>query len=154
MARQIGTPSWNDLTRNYAQWRSMREKGETEEAKAKKDILGILDMRGEEESGGHKMLPTQRLKIGKKAVIGFRRQRRVSQQFQESAATQWLKDNGLLEECTVTETTTYLNEDAILSLNFSGRIPDSVMQTFYTEKETFALTLIEADEDDDESEED
>lgn len=148
MARQIGNPSWNDVARNYAQWRTMREKGEAEEAKAKKDIMGILEMRGEEEPAGHKVLPTQRLKIGKKVIVGFRRQRRVAQQFQEQTATEWLKANGLLDEVMVTETTTYLNEDALLSLNFSGRIPDSVMQSFYTEKETFALTLIEADDDD------
>lgn len=152
MARQIGTPSWDDLTRGYAQWRSMREKGETEENKAKKDILGILEMRGEEENG-HKVLPSRRLKIGKKVIVGFRRQRRVAQQFQESVASDWLRQHGLLEECTVTETNTYLDEDRLLALSFEGKIPDEVMRSFYAEKETFALVLIEADEDDEDEDE-
>jgi hypothetical protein len=148
MARQIKShDSWDGLTRSYAQFRTLREKGEEEEGKLKKDILGMLATQGEESPEGHMTLPSRRLKIGKKKVVGFRRQRRVSQTLDQVAAIAWLEANGLLAQCQATET--YLNEDAIIGLNFQGTIPDTVFKSFYTEKETFALTLIEADDDDD-----
>lgn len=153
MARHISTTSsWDSVTRQYAQFRTLREKSEGEEAKLKKDMLGILEQRGEEDSAGHKTLRSERLRVGKKTVIGFRRQRRVSQVLDEVAAMAWLEEHGLLDRCMVTETITSLHEDSIIGLNFSGNIPDAVFKGFYNEKETFALTLVEAEDDDDDDE--
>jgi len=150
MARRISpTSHWDGLTREYAQFRTLREKSEAEEAKLKKDILGVLEARGEEDQAGHRTLRCDPVRVGKKFIVGFKRQRRVSQTLNETAAMAWLEANGLMDKCVVTETRKYLSEDSIIGLNFSGTIPDHVFQGFYTEKETFALILEEAEEDDD-----
>jgi len=149
MARHISPLSaWDALSREYAQFRTLREKSEDRESSLKKDILGHLASRGEEDAAGHRTLATQRLRVGKKTIIGLKRQRRVSQVLNESAAVAWLEQNGLLDKCMVTQTSTYLSEDNLIGLNFSGVIPDHIFKGFYTEKESFALTLVEADDDD------
>lgn len=80
MARHLSPSStWEALAREYAQFRTLREKSEAQESKLKKDIMGTLEARGEEDQAGHKVLRTERLRIGKKTIIGFKRQRRVSQ---------------------------------------------------------------------------
>lgn len=139
------------MVRTYAQFRSLREKGQAEEDKVKKDILGYLAERGQETAEGHRFLPSERVKVGKKYIIGFKRQRRVSLVLDQAKAAAWLEAHGLLAECQVTETVTYFNEDALIGLNFSERIPDDVFKGFYTEKENFAL-ILEEDPDDDEDE--
>ena len=153
MARHISTTSsWDMVTRSYAQFRNLREKGEAEEAKLKKDIMGMLEQVGEEDTAGHRTLRSERMRIGKKEIIGYKRQRRVSQVLDESLAKSWLETNGLLDKCMVTETQVFLSEDNVIGLNFSGSIPDAVFRGFYKEKETFALVLVEATEDDDDYE--
>lgn len=154
MARKISPSSdFDSLARQYAQFRTLREKGESEEAKLKKDLLGVLAERGDEDAAGHRTLPTSEpLTIGKKkngepkVVVGFQRQRRVSQRLDATKTEDWLAEHGLLSQCVMTEVV--LNEDAVIALNFSGAIPDDVFQGFYTESESFALTLIEGDDDD------
>jgi hypothetical protein len=139
------------MTHTYAQFRTMREKGESLEGEAKKNILAYLSEMGEETPEGHRTLPSERLRIGKKTIVGFKRQRRVSMALDADRAKQWLTDNGMLQEVMVTETVTYLNEDALVGLNFSGAIPDAVFKDFYTEKESFALVLEEGDDDEDDA---
>jgi hypothetical protein len=152
MARQITPPAaWDAMVRAYAQFRTLREKGQTEEDKAKKDILGYLADRGQETPEGHRVLASERVRVGKKYIIGFKRQRRVSLVLDQDKAIAWLEAHGLLAECQVTETVTYFNEDALIGLNFSEKIPDDVFKGFYTEKENFAL-ILEEDPDDDEDE--
>ena len=149
MARHISpTSAWDSLTREYAQFRTLREKSEDREAALKKDILGHLSTRGEADPAGHRTIATERLRVGKKTIVGLRRQRRTSQVLDVAAATAWLKQNGLLDKCMVTETHTHFSEDNLIGLNFAGTIPDHVFKGFYSEKESFALTLVEADDDD------
>ena len=146
MVRQVSpTTGWDEMVRQYAQFRTLRERSASQEERYKKDLLGMLEATGEEEDSGHKVRPTSEpVTIGKKTVVGFRRQRRVSQKLNADKAEEWLQANGMLAECQVTQT--FLDEDAILGLNFSGNIPDQVFKGWYEESETFALTLIEGDD--------
>lgn len=140
-------PTWNETVRNYILTRNLRERSEVEESKLKRDLLGYLAERGEESEEGHRTLffPTKRL--GKKLVNGIRRQRRVSQSLEQDKAIAWLTANNLLEQCTYTEV--FLNEDAILSLAMSGEIPDEVLRSFYSQKESYALVMMETEDEDD-----
>lgn len=141
------------MVRSYAQFRSLREKGQMEEDKLKKNILGYLAERGQETPEGHRFLSSERVKIGKKYIIGFKRQRRVSLVLDQEKAAAWLEAQGLLGQCQVTETVTYFNEDALIGLNFSEVIPDDVFKGFYVEKENFALLLEEDPNDYDDEDE-
>lgn len=145
-------PTWNEMIRNYILTRNLRERSEVEEGKLKRDLLGYLSERGEETEEGHRTLyfPTKRL--GKKLVNGIRRQRRVSQTLEQDKAVEWLTANNLLEECTYTEV--FLNEDALLSLAMSGKIPDEVLRSFYSQKESFALVMMETEDDEEDVDDD
>lgn len=139
-------PTWNETVRNYVLNRNLREKAEAEESKLKKDLLGYLAYRGEESEGGHRTLFFPAKRLGKKLVNGLRRQRRVTQVLDQDKAVQWLTENNLIDRCTYTEV--FLNEDAMLGLAMSGDIPDEVLRSFYSEKETYALVLVETDDED------
>jgi hypothetical protein len=149
--RQINRPSrsaWWDTAKNYALNRSLREKAEAEEGRLKKDLLNILAEQ-EADEGGHTAKEDLEypLQIGKKLVAGFKRQRRLSKRLNEDRATLFLDSKGLLQECQTTYTV--LDEDRILAIAFQGKITDKELNELYDESETFALTLIEAEEDDD-----
>jgi hypothetical protein len=73
-------------------------------------------------------------------VLSVKRECRVGQSLDEEVAEEILKELGLYEQCTTT--ITVLDEDAMLSLNFSGEIPDEAVQKMYTERKTYAFKII------------
>ena len=126
------------LAVNYAQNRGLRERAEGEEKKYKDQLMAILTETGQEVEGGHKVIDLpESVPLGKKVMVGMKRQRRASQLMAEDRAEKYLKQKGLWEQCTTT--ITVINEDAILALNFSGEITDKDLKALYDEKETFAF---------------
>ena len=85
----------------------------------------------------------------KQREIGMiKREKRTSTPLLEDKAWAWLEEHDLLGECT--ETITVLNEEAVIALNFSERIPDDVFKSFYDEKVTWAFVQVEGEAPDDE----
>lgn len=123
---------------NYAQNRGLRERAEAEEGKYKKRLMDILAEVGVPVEGGHQVLdlPAE-VPMGKKVMVGIKRQRRAGQSLAQDRAEAYLKAKKLWDECTTT--ITVINEDAILAANFAGRITDVDLKALYDEKETFAF---------------
>lgn len=126
------------LVRNYASNRALRERAEKAEGEYKKELMEILAAQGEDQEGGHKIIPLpEPVPLGKRAMVGIQRQRRAPQSLSEERAEEYLRAKGLWEACTTQ--VTVLNEDAILALNFTGGIPDTELQALYDVRETFAF---------------
>lgn len=143
--RRRKTPDIEPLAHNYLINRQARERMDAEEGRGKKELLEILATDGELVEGGHRIirLKEPHLYTNNKGVemrvIGFKRQRRVSQNLDEEATLDLLTKRNLLEKCT--KTITVLDEDAILAANFDGSIEDKELQALYQESENFALLL-------------
>jgi hypothetical protein len=144
MARVIRKGPLSDLiptVRNYAHNRVFRERAASEEERYKKTLMELLANYGTESEEKHRTLTLpEPVEMGSKTIYAIKRQRRVGQSLNEDRATDFLKANGLYDECTVTYTV--LNEDAILALNFSDKISDKDLKALYDEKETFAFIPI------------
>jgi hypothetical protein len=126
------------LARNYASNRALRERAEKAEGEFKKELMEILAAQGEEQEGGHKIiLLPEGVPLGRKTMVGIQRQRRAPTTLSEERAEEYLKSKKLWEACTTQ--ITVLNEEAMLALNFTGRIPDTELQALYDVKETFAF---------------
>lgn len=133
------------IARNYALNRAMRERAEKEEGKYKKELMTVLDDSGQVIEGGHKVIDLEEpIPLGKKVMIGMKRQRRAPQTLNQDRAEEFLKNKGLYEKCIYT--VTVLNEDAILGLNFSNEITDVELKALYDESETFAFYPIYEDD--------
>lgn len=133
------------LAHNYLTTRQARERMDAVEAQGKKELLEILAANGEVIEGGHRVMHLQDAhfytnnKGVELKVIGFKRQRRVSQNLDEAATLGLLEKKKLLDKCT--KTVTVLDEDEILAANYEGLISDEELQALYSESENFALLL-------------
>lgn len=75
-------------------------------------------------------------------IHSIKREKRESISLDEDKAEEILKELGLLEKCQNTYTVVELDEDAILSLNFEGKIPDEKLKAMYGEpKVTYAFKV-------------
>lgn len=76
------------------------------------------------------------------AVESVKLERRAPVILDEEAAEEILRDLGFWEACTVKETIVTLDEDAILALNFEGKLSDDDLQKMYTDgKVTWAFKV-------------
>ncbi len=142
MARSIKRRELPDqlmpIASDYAQNRTLREIAEGKETKLKGQLMQMLDDVGYPVEGGHKVIELpEPLPLGKKTMVGMKRQRRAGQSLSQDRAEAFLKSKKLWDQCTTT--VTVINEDAILALNFSGQITDVDLKKLYDEKESFAF---------------
>jgi hypothetical protein len=143
-ARNV-TGNVGKLVREYLKSRRLRESAAEMENKFKKELMVLLETYGEKDDRGSSYLRMDDEVYDPRTdepVASVKRERRVSQSIDEDAAEEILKDLGLYDRCTTT--ITVLDEDAILSLNFSGELPDEAVQRMYSEKESFAFKVIGA----------
>jgi hypothetical protein len=151
-------PSTTDLeleVQDYLQNRSMRERSEYREKKAKEGLMDVLERLGEIQEGGHRILqlnePIQyaEYKGGKakdRKVAAIRRVKRTSQKLNEARAMILLKRKKLWDQCTRTEVV--LDEDALLAAMFEGKLTDQEVASIYEESENFAFYLVDEGDDD------
>lgn len=90
--------------------------------------------------------------------VGVKKERRVSSVFQEDEARAWLKAHRLLSKVEVetqvivtrpgeeaeSSTSYSLDQDLIYVLNQEGKIPDEVLDSWFEDKETWALVPLKA----------
>lgn len=77
-----------------------------------------------------------------KAVESVKLERRAPVVLDEEVAEEILRDLGFWEVCTVKETIVTLDEDAILALNFEGKLSDEDLQKMYVDgKVTWAFKV-------------
>lgn len=121
--------------------RKLREQSKSMEDKYKKLLMDELEAHGEEDDAGHRwfFFREQPPVIDDEMIVSIKRERRTSLVMDEDAAESKLKELGLLEKCQ--ETVVVLDEDKILSLNYEGELPDDVLQSFYTEKVSYAFKV-------------
>jgi hypothetical protein len=146
-----------DLTaqvHEYLNNRSMRERSEWEEGRIKKALMEFIEQVGELQEGGHRTVlldspaSFHSYKNGKpaiKSINGIERKRRLSQSLNPDRTMALLEERKLVDQCTVTETITSINEDAILAANYEGTITDEELAKLYDESETFAFYLVEGE---------
>lgn len=126
------------LATHYALNRELRERAEKVEGDYKKQLMAILVEEGEDQEGGHKFMPLpESVPLGKKNMTGIKRMRRAGQSLNEDRTEEYLRAQGLYEACTTQ--VTVINEDAILALNFQGKVTDKDLKALYDEKESFAF---------------
>jgi hypothetical protein len=133
------------LVREYLKSRRLRESAAEMENKFKKELMVLLETYGDYDDRGSSYLRLNDEVYDPRTdepVASVKRERRVSQSLDEEVAEEVLKALGLYDRCTTT--ITVLDEDAILSLNFSGELPDEAVQRMYSEKESFAFKVIGA----------
>lgn len=137
---------------DYLNNRSMRERSEWEEGRIKKALMEFIAQVGELQEGGHRIVslgsPTtfHSYKNGKpqiKSITGIERKRRLSQSLNPDRTMALLEQRDLVDSCTVTETITSINEDAILAANYEGTITDEELKALYDDSESFAFYLVE-----------
>lgn len=129
--------------------RSMRERASNKENAAKAALMDWMEQSGDIELD--EPIEFVAYKNGKpvtKHISGFHRQERTSQVFDNDAAMELLKKLDLVESCTVV--TVHVDEDAMLGEVFDGKITEAQMKKLYTDKTTYALTLVEGDPEPDE----
>lgn len=95
--------------------------------------------------------------------VGVKKERRPQQVFQEDKARAWAEKNGFIEQVEITYTTrareynfskgkfevteevrTVLSQDAFYLLNQEGDLSDKTLDSFFEEKEIWALVPIKA----------
>ena len=67
----------------------------------------------------------------------LKRERRVSKSFNSTQAEEWAREQGLWDD--VKEVIERLSEDKLLQLAWEDKALLTTVQTFYTEKETWAF---------------
>lgn len=102
---------------------------ETRVEKKKKELSAIVDQLGTPDDSGHIWL-----NIGGHEL---KRERRVSKSFNTTQAEEWAREQGLWDD--VKEVIERISEDKLLGLAWNDKSLLSVVQSFYTEKETWAF---------------
>lgn len=139
----MGDQNTLNLVREYLSSRRLRENAAQMESKYKAQLMALLEQEGEEDDRGSSYISLGAEIVDPRTeepVVAIKRERRVSQSLDEDVAEEVLRGLGLYERCL--HTITVLDEDVILSLNFSGELPDDAVQQMYSEKESFAFKVL------------
>lgn len=120
-------------------------RNEEVEFKKRKEFLrdklsAVVQEKGEQDEKGSFILDLpESITVGGKEYTSLKHERKVSQEFLEDEAEEWLQANGLLAEAQETVTTVVLDHDAIYRLNQEGKIPDDVLDSWFKDKVSWAF---------------
>ena len=137
--------------------RSVRERAQREEGRTKKQMMEFLAAGDGESLMGDPIEWVHYDSKGKRKtrqIIGARRVERNSSSLDEDRALEFLREldrDGKLggrgiEECV--KTITVVDEDALVALAFEERITDKQLADLYDDRTTYAFTLVDAEEED------
>ena len=99
----------------------------------KRHLRTFIEKHGEADDKGN-------LWVKMEGMSDCKLERRTSRKFNEAKAGAWLAKNKLLEECTTTETVSFVDESLVAAAAYSKQIPEKIFKGFYEETETFAMT--------------
>lgn len=117
----------------YLETKSLQDQA-AQRVKTQRDaIIAFVEAEGIEDDSGNRWFETDAFRA--------KRERRVSQQFDSETAMAWLVEQGgdIHERCV--EMVPMIDEDSLLAAIFDESIPEDVAESWYTEKESFALKV-------------
>lgn len=114
----------------YLNMKALADQAAERLAKQKALLMEYVEANGVEDEKGHRWVEVD-------GVGSIKRERRVSSSMDTDYAEEWLKENGLYEECTTT--IVVLDEDEILAKIFDETIPPKVAKRMFAERESFAF---------------
>jgi hypothetical protein len=151
--RTTGAGDLAPVVKDYLQNRSMRERSEYQEGRLKKELMGVLEVSGEQVDPNKQTLeldvplPYTQYKAGQaipKKVVGIERRKRTTTSLNADKALGFLaghKNRELVKTCTTR--IVVVDEDAILAANYAGTITDKELAGLYEESSTYAFYLTE-----------
>jgi len=108
-------------------------------ATLKKDLMAFLDENGEADERGHKTYTfPEPLTIGGKTFTGLKRERRVSDSFDEDVAETILTAKNLLAQALV-QPEPVIDQDAIYVLQQEGKITAAELDSMFVQTESWAF---------------
>lgn len=117
------------LVEDFVSQKKLLSQLETRVDKIKKELSNVVEQHGTPDDSGHIWL-----NIGGHEL---KRERRVSKSFNSTQAEEWAREQGLWDD--VKEVIERLSEDKLLQLAWEDKALLTTVQTFYTEKETWAF---------------
>ena len=121
----------NHLER-FLQTKAMADESAARLKTQRDTLIAFVEKSGIVDDKGHQWTEAEGIGTAK-------RERRVSNVFDSDFAEDWLKENNLWKECTTT--ITVLDEDAIVALIYTDKIPQDVADQMYTERASFAFKV-------------
>lgn len=117
------------LVEDFVSQKKLLSQLETRVDKMKKELSTVVDEYGTPDDSGHIWL-----NVGGHEL---KRERRVSKSFNSEKAEEWAREQGLWND--VKEVIERLSEDKLVGLAWNDKTHLPMVQTFYTEKETWAF---------------
>ena len=117
------------LVEDFVSQKKLLSQLETRVDKIKKELSTVVEQHGTPDDSGHIWL-----NIGGHEL---KRERRVSKSFNSTQAEEWAREQGLWDD--VKEVIEQLSEDKLLQMAWEDKALLTTVQTFYTEKETWAF---------------
>jgi hypothetical protein len=117
------------LVEDFVSQKKLLSQLETRVDKIKKELSTVVEQHGTPDDSGHIWL-----NIGGHEL---KRERRVSKSFNSTQAEDWAREQGLWDD--VKEVIERLSEDKLLQMAWEDKALLTTVQTFYTEKETWAF---------------
>lgn len=117
------------LVEDFVSQKKLLSQLETRVDKIKKELSSVVDQHGTPDDNGHIWL-----NIGGHEL---KRERRVSKSFDTVSAEQWAREQGFWAE--VVEVIERISEEKVAALAWNNKDLLPIVQTFYTEKETWAF---------------
>ena len=111
------------------------DEGKAEQAKVRNQIIQAFD-EIEPDPEGHRVIVFDEPIEGFGSVVY---QRRVTVVPNTERALEILEEHGLLESCTVT--VREIDQEALMSAVYDGRLAESLLSEMYPQKETFAVVV-------------
>jgi hypothetical protein len=118
----------------YLQTKSMHDELTTRLKQQRDALIEVVVDHGVVDEKGHVWLQAPGVGIAKREL-------RSKNVFDEQFAEQWLKENGLWEQCSTT--ITVVDEDAVLARIYDATIPKDVEQRMYTTQAVYAFKVID-----------
>lgn len=142
------TPSMTPIERDFMQYLWLQEdikNLQDQASKIKKTLIEHAETHGEVDDKGHQIfgLPKS-LQMDGKSYVGFMRQRRVSQVFNEDRAEELCQSKGFEEE-TYLSTETYVDQEKITRLYADDLLTDEEFQSLIDTNETWAFVPVKGD---------
>lgn len=111
-----------------------------EEAQKRADAMKSTLVQHIVENGYTDDKGSQYIDVGIPGCAKLKRERRLSQRFNEEKAAAWLERKGVYDE--YTETIVVLSEDKILAAGWEKKIPERVIKGFYDDNEVMAFKVV------------
>lgn len=137
-----GKEDINLLVNEYKNAKEFAEKLSARVDELKKELVRIVKERGRADDKGHLWLPAGDCQI--------KHERRVSRNLDHRAAEHWAREEGLWDE--VKEVVEVLSEDALLKHFWENPNKEDILESLYTNRETWAFKIVAKKSYDDEDE--